>query len=456
MPNITYIVAYSIEFFNSFCMKRFSFTLLALCVMGSFLHLAAQQVHPHYVDGELFWRVKAGTQAMLPDSIMQVYQVREVRSPFTPLNPNQLAGRGIIEQLHRTYRIRFDSHARLTELASYLAAQRITELVEKVPLMQTDFTPNDPQFATQWHLATIDAANAWNVTVGNPLVRVAIVDDAVLRTHQDLAGSIWVNPLENPNNAIDDDGNGYVNDVSGYDVADNDNNPNPPLAFATSSVYTHGTHCAGIAAAHTNNATGVAAIGFGIKIIPVKCNNDATPGPTLPAAYDGVTYAITLQPEVMSLSWGGPGSSATAQLLFDLAYANDIVVVAAAGNSNVNTPMYPASYNHVISVAATATGDFKASFSNYGPTIDVSAPGVNILSTLAGNTSDYGLLSGTSMACPLTAGLCGLMRSFNPAKTVDQIETCLKSTADPIDALNPGSLGSSAQVASMLSKPCNV
>ncbi|MEM7035838.1 MAG: S8 family serine peptidase, partial [Bacteroidota bacterium] len=260
-------------------------------------------------------------------------------------------------------------------------------------------------------------------------------------THQDLAPSIWINPGETPGNLIDDDGNGYVDDVNGFDVADNDNDPNPPLGAATNSVYTHGTHCAGIAGAATDNSTGIASIGFGVKLIGVKCNFDATPGPTLPAAYDGVTYAIAAQPEIMSLSWGGPAYSATNQILIDLAYANNIVVVAAAGNSNVNTPMYPASYNHVISVAATDASDVKASFSNFGPTIDVSAPGVAILSTLAGSNSSYGNLSGTSMACPLVAGLAGLMKSANPNLTVDQVDSCLKATADNIDAQNPGFVG---------------
>lgn len=423
-------------------MKR-AFLLLPILwgFIALFQSVSAQVVHPHYVDGALYWRVKPGVNATLSDSILQRYAVVAVEHPFAPLNPNKLQGNRIIADLQRTVRIRFtDAHA-IAEFASYLAAQHSTELVERVPLVTLDLTPNDPQFASQWHLATINASNAWNLSVGNPNVTVAIVDDAVRSTHQDLAPSIWTNPGENPFNALDDDGNGYINDIHGWDVADNDNNPDPPLAFATSSVYTHGTHCAGIAAAATNNATGVASIGFGVKIIPVKCNNDATPGPSLPNAYDGVVYAISVLPDVMSLSWGGPAFSNTNQLLFDLAATNDIVVVAAAGNSNVSTPMYPASYNHVISVAATGPTDAKASFSNYGPTIDISAPGVDILSTLAGSNSDYGILSGTSMACPMVAGLAALMRSYNPAKTALDIESCITSTADNINAQNPGYIG---------------
>jgi|GEM_PF-526727 len=419
-------------------MKRLS-GLLAFCL---FVVLAqAQTIHTDYVDGQLYWRLKPSQTAFFPDSILSTFQIQSVEAPFQRLNPKVLHGKKELSILHRTQRVRFDNFSMTDSLMHLIANLEETEMVERVPLVKTFYTPNDAQLASQYNLSTINAPLAWDLSVGNPNVRVAVVDDAVLTTHQDLSPSIWVNPGEIPGNGIDDDGNGYIDDVSGYDAADNDNNAMPPLASASSSVYTHGTHCAGIVGAATDNGTGIASIGFGLKIIPVKCNSDATPGPSLPAAYDGVAYAISVLPEVMSLSWGGPGFSATNQTLIDLAYANDIIVVAAAGNSNVNTPMYPAAYNHVISVAATDASDTRASFSNFGPTIDVAAPGVGILSTLAGNNADYGNLSGTSMACPLVAGLCGLMKSFNPAKTVDQIDSCLLATADNIDAQNPAYIG---------------
>lgn len=401
----------------------------------------AQTVNPGYADGQLFWRIQGNISPELPDSILAAYQIQSLICPFSVLNPTKLKGGNEIAILHRTYKITFSSIGQSPQLAAYLKTLPITEMVEKVPTAEIFYTPNDPQYASQWNLSAINASQAWDLSFGNPNVRVAVVDDAVRTTHQDLFGSIWQNPGEIPGNGVDDDGNGYVDDVKGYDVSDNDNNPNPPLGSVSSSVFTHGTHCAGIVGAATNNGIGIASIGFGLKIIPVKCNSDATPGPSLPNAWDGVTYAITLTPEVMSLSWGGPASSFTYQSLINVAYANGTVVVAAAGNSNSNIPMYPASYNNVISVAGTGPGDVKAWFSNYGPTIDVSAPGLDILSTLAGSDTDYGLLSGTSMACPLVAGLCGLMKSFNPQKTVSQIDSCLRATADNINAMNPGFIG---------------
>lgn len=309
------------------------------------------------------------------------------------------------------------------------------EYVERVPHYKSFLTPNDPNLGQQWNLATIQAEDAWDINTGNATTTIAIVDDAVHLSHPDLQGNLWVNPGEIANNGLDDDGNGYIDDINGWDAANNDNDPNPPVL--NQSYFTHGTHVAGIAAASTNNATGVASIGFNCSIISVKVKDDATTGGSLQAPYLGVQYAIAANPDIMNNSWGGSGSSATYQALFDVAYQNGIVVVAAAGNSNTAAPMYPASYNHVISVGATDVGDQKASFSNYGPTIDVMAPGANIPSTLAATTGLYGNLSGTSMAAPLVAGLAGLMRSYDPSLSVDDLEACLESSCDNINAQNP-------------------
>jgi len=140
--------------------------------------------------------------------------------------------------------------------------------------------------------------------------------------------------------------------------------------------------------------------------------------------------------DVISLSWGGSGFSATGQTVIDYANAKGIVVIAAAGNSNVNTRMYPAAYNNVISVAATDQNDKKAVFSNYGSWIDIAAPGVDIWSTVTGGVDKYDYMSGTSMACPLVAGLCALMRSQNKRISPVDIEKCLKNNADNINSLN--------------------
>ena len=312
--------------------------------------------------------------------------------------------------------------------------------IELVPLYATFLTPNDVN-ALQWNLAKIDAFNAFDIAADGSSITIAVVDDAVQITHPDLAGNIWQNPNETLN-GIDDDGNGYIDDISGYDVADNDNDPNPP-ANASASHFSHGTHCAGIASAVTNNNLGIAAIAMNAKIIAVKCKPSSSSGGSLPAAYEGLEYAISTPSDVISMSWGGGSYSATYQLMMDVAHSQGKILVAAAGNSNISAPMYPASYNHVISVAASDQNDKKASFSNYGSSVDVSAPGVIIYSTVPG-TAGYDNKSGTSMACPLVAGLAALMKADAPSLTPDALEICLKQSCDNIDAQNPtftGQLG---------------
>lgn len=324
------------------------------------------------------------------------------------------------------------------------------EYVEGIPKHEFFYTPND--YGTQqYNLDKIQAKLAWDVSKGDTGIVVAVVDDAVELTHPDLDGNIWRNWSEIPNNSIDDDGNGYIDDVNGWDAADNDNNPNP-VSTANANYHAHGTHCAGIVSSETDNNSGIASIGFKVKIMPVKIGYEYY-NPWLRRnviglrnAYRGVDYAIKNKANVISMSWGrgAGGSRITEQLLFNVARSRGIVCVAAAGNSNTNvSSFFPASYNHVISVASSTSTDSRSSFSNYGSGIDVTAPGSGIYSTVP--KGGYAFKSGTSMACPLVAGLCALMKSQNPSSTASEIINCLQSTCDNIDAQNPlyiGQLGS--------------
>ncbi len=308
------------------------------------------------------------------------------------------------------------------------------DYVEPIPQYQFFYTPNDLS-GNQWNLNQINAELAWDLTTGNN-VKIAMVDDAVQLSHPDLTANIWTNPGEIPNNGIDDDGNGYIDDVNGWDAANNDNDPNPP-ANASSSYFSHGTHCAGIAAAVTDNNTGISSIGFNSTLIPVKIAHSSTS--MLTGAYAGVDYAIASGAQIISMSWGGGAYSTTYQNLFNYAHSQGIVCIAAAGNSSSSAPMYPASYNHVISVGSTNSSDQKSSFSNFGSTIDVMAPGSGIYSTVPQN--GYAYKSGTSMACPLVSGLAALMIAKDPSISPDDLELCLKNTCDNIDSQNPGYIG---------------
>ncbi len=314
--------------------------------------------------------------------------------------------------------------------------------IEPVPDYRLFCTPNDPQFADQWNLQNILAAGAWSdlidacdfsVSCSQEIV-VAVVDDALLTTHEDLSTKIWTNNAEIAANGIDDDANGYIDDRHGWDVFGNDNNPNPDNPDCT-----HGTHVGGIIGAATNNALGIASLGFNCRLLPVKsgsCGSSA-----VEAAYQGVEYAIATQADIISMSWGGGQYSATYQTLFDLAYSQGIICIAAAGNDAVPTPMYPAAYDHVISVGASDINNQITDFSNYGTSIDIMAPGKDILSTIATNNTAYATMSGTSMACPLVSSAAALMLCLDPAMSPDAFEACLTSNATNIDLQNPNFVG---------------
>jgi len=318
--------------------------------------------------------------------------------------------------------------------------------------------PNDPLMSLQWSLSQIEAASAWDLWRGSPAAIVAVVDSGVDLSHPDLVGKIWRNPGEVAN-GIDDDGNGFVDDVFGWDFVHNNPDPSPGADGVdndgdgfTDGGATHGTVVAGIAAAATNNAVGVAGLGWRVRVMAVQTHNDEGQ-----AAYfnltQGIAYAVDMGATVVNLSTAGPFSSSM-QTAVDYAYSHGVVVVAAAGNSAADLDVSPVSpvcndgaSNEVIGVAATDLGDRLADYSNYGSlNVDLSAPGNNILSTALvdhahGFDAAYVSGTGTSMATPLVSGLVALMKSANPALTNDQVMSILKAAADPIDALNPGFVG---------------
>ncbi|MEX2483739.1 MAG: S8 family serine peptidase, partial [Brumimicrobium sp.] len=419
--------------------------LLSLTSMFFGVMLYAQQVNPNYLDGAIWIKVKNdvpqnGVASVNGQSqnkgydlsklsfsdIVERYGVSSFYQPFKNVKDRKLNG---------VLRLDINDIHAVDELIKLLNKNDQVEYAERVPLLKGTLTPNDPDYnaSTQWALYQVNAEEAWDYSIGSSTVKVAIVDDAVETTHDDLSGVIWTNTNEVPNNGIDDDNNGYVDDVNGYDVANDDNDPNPDAPI---SSYDHGTHVAGIAGANTNNGTGVASIGHNVTLIPVKSTNSAS---AVTHGYEGIVYAVSAGADVINMSWGGSGSSTTGQNIISYADNEGALLVAAAGNDNVSSVFYPAGYTEVIAVASTTYGDSKSSFSNYGTWIDISAPGSAIYSTVPGN--GYATKQGTSMASPMVAGLAGLMLSMNPSLSASDIKSCILSSADDIDAENPGYIG---------------
>ncbi|REJ52268.1 MAG: subtilase [Microcystis aeruginosa DA14] len=301
--------------------------------------------------------------------------------------------------------------------------------------------PNDPSFNQLWGLhntgqsggtpdADIDAPEAWDIQTGNPNLVIGVIDTGVDYNHQDLVGNIWTNPGEIPNNNIDDDGNGYVDDIRGWDFAYNDNNP--------SDVQGHGTHVSGTIAGKGNNGVGVTGVAWNAKIMPLKFLNDQGSGYTSDAIL-AINYATTKGVKLTNNSWGGGGFSQGLYNAINAAGQAGALFIAAAGNSGQNAdiyPMYPAAYDlaNIVSVASTTRTDSLSWFSNYGLTsVDLGAPGSDIYSTTPGNS--YGFKSGTSMASPHVAGAAALLWSQNPTWTAQQVKNTLMNTGDPIAAL---------------------
>ena len=249
-------------------------------------------------------------------------------------------------------------------------------------------TPNDPSFGSQWGLPKTKAQNGWDIERGlTNEVKIAIVDTGVDLDHPDLSAKM----------------------LPGYDFVNNDSNPDDDDG--------HGSHVAGVAAASTNNGVGVAGMSWGAKIMPVKVLNQYGSG-TYQQVSNGITYAADRGARVINLSLGGYGYSQTLKNATDYAHAKGVVVVAAAGNASSRSILYPAGNPHVVGVAATDSSDRRASFSNYNSSVDISAPGVSILSTY--NGARYAYMNGTSMSAPFVSGLAGLVLSQNPSFSADQ------------------------------------
>ncbi|HAV43455.1 TPA: hypothetical protein DCX15_05515, partial [bacterium] len=290
-------------------------------------------------------------------------------------------------------------------------------------------TPNDPLFSEQWGPKKIQCEAAWDIDQGSPEIVICISDTGIDWNHPDLANNIWRNMAEiNSKPGVDDDGNGYIDDYYGWNFAGVSNN-NPM------DDHGHGTHCAGIASAATNNGIGIVGVNWYVRLMAVKGLTAEGSGYATWLA-EGIVYAADNGANVISMSWGGYGDSQTVENALNYAYAKGVVLVAAAGNKNSSSAPLPAKYANVMAIAATDSNDSKAWFSNYGDWIDVAAPGVKILSTVLDN--NYASWSGTSMACPHVSGLAGLILSQDPRLTPAEVREIIRKTADNIDAINPG------------------
>jgi len=434
-------------------MKKIAFIFLfAMIANVVFSQSGQQQINPSqqplWQTGKLYVKVDNSSNLELSTyptisnqdlvTIMSQYGVTRVEKPFAALNT---------PEFNRTYRFTFTDTLNTDSFIVDLQALLAIEYAEKVPMMYPQIIPNDPMLGSQYYWNMINANGASNIyqtnpgAVGNTIV--AIVDDAVLTTHEDLAANIF---------------------TLNRDVADLDNDPNPPFSgvAATNGIrFSHGTHVSGIASGVTDNGVGIASVGWSNNIMAIKTRMSNDPGNGLPFAYDGVVWAIANGAQVINMSWGGAPASLTEYNIMVAAQNMDIVLVASAGNNYSPNSNYPAAYGEgntgqswevidrtlVIAVAALDINNDKSFWgyngfgqptgSNFGQWVDISAYGTAILSSISNSSfglpiiNQYANYDGTSMAAPMVSGVAGIMRSFNTSATATDIYNCLVYSANP-------------------------
>ena len=411
--------------------------LILLGILGTSPEQALSETKPSDPNAGM------GEQAFAPDRIIVKLEEEAPANAIASLNRRNDAR--IEEKIphSRVSVVDIPQDLSVTEAVERYESSPDVQYAEPDYLLSPDATPDDPRYSEQWALNNtgqlggteefdVDAPEAWEATVGTAETVVAVIDTGVDIDHPDIKGNIWTNPDEVPGNNKDDDENGYVDDVHGWDFHHDDSS-----VFDPADGDSHGTHVAGIIAAEGNNKVGVTGVSWNTKIMPLKFI-----GPDVAYTSDVIAalrYAVAEGVQISNNSWGGGGFS---QSLFDaikMADSAGMLFVASAGNDGENTdiaPHYPSGYDspNVISVAATDQSDSLANFgnsraSNYGAaTVDLAAPGRYILGTVP--SSGYAYYSGTSMAAPHVAGVAALLEAQNSNRSHADIRATLLESVD--------------------------
>jgi hypothetical protein len=301
-------------------------------------------------------------------------------------------------------------------------------------LVYAEELPNDPRVDDQWAIRVCEVEQAWDVTHGDASVAVAVIDGGYTFDHEDLVDTWWVNE-DDPVNGADDDGNGYVDDYRGWNFAYGNNDPTDD----DNENFGHGTHVGGIVGAATNNGLGVAGMSWGAKVMVLKIMNAGGVGDVGKSA-QAIEYAADNGARVSNHSYGRRGQPAGVETAaVEYAYQKNLVMIAACGNDNLNASHWPSSYEEMLSVAAITDKGWKAGFSNYGPDIDVMAPGQKIWSTVM--SGGYDKAMGTSMASPEAAALAALIVSAEPGLSNQEVLERIMLTADDVYDDNPCYVG---------------
>jgi subtilisin family serine protease len=395
------------------------------------------------VEGELLVKLKPQGLA-LSDEALQ----RRLGAPVL----RRLDGLGVVV-------LAVPAGTQMRDFAGRVSSSPLVEYAEPNHRLKTAMVPSDPLFSGQTaYLNGVEATSAWDVELGSFSVAVAVLDSGIDLDHEDLAAKLWTNHGEVPDNGVDDDHNGCIDDVHGCSFigpaeADPSCNPQPNAGVRDDNG--HGTFVAGIIGAQGNNGLGIIGAAPGVSIMPVKIL-DCLGGGTAAGAAQGLLYAARMGARVANLSFGADGTSITLTNAIREAYnVYGMVIVTATGNDGRSSVTFPARLPETLAVGSSGTPldpNARSPFSDWGPEVDVVAPGLNIISTVPANfcnvtwlcvqNGPYALASGTSFAAPLVSALVALIDSRTPNLSPDQVVQIIKQTAEPLpDAGTPGWAG---------------
>lgn len=384
----------------------------------------------------LFQELKKGRAPMIEG----VTSVKPLLKTQSRLKSNGRTGpKQMKTDLSRYLKVTHEGSEPVEDFINRLYASGHFDLIEPVYKEKQLLIPNDPAIGSQYYLGRVNAPQAWDITTGDPTIVIAIVDSGGDLDHPDLQQNIYIDP-DDPTDGLDNDGDGYIDnnrgsDFSGSDVAlvgspgfigDND-----PSVFS-GNRFAHGTMVAGCASAATNDGIGISGIGYNTKLMFTKHYSDNQPDNSNTYSsnlYEGVLYAATHGAKIINCSWGNPNASIIAQEIINYVTLDlGCLVVAAAGNSNTESPLYPAAYDNVLAVASSDQNDARSWFSNYGRFVDIIAPGSDIYTTTFNDS--YKTDSGTSLSAPIVSGAAALVWAHYPEMTPLQIAEMLRVSAD--------------------------
>ena len=441
--------------------------LPALLLMLAVPTAAAQQqavYQPHVVVVQFESGIvlaEGATQTGLAafDRTAAAFNLRTVERMFPFLDHVQPTPETVrnLAALRRTYYVRYRADDDPERVARALSSARGVVYAEPVPVNRAFgpaslVDPDDSLYSDQTYLRHLRLPEAWDSvkgSVGSPPVAIAVVDGGGDWRHEDLRANVWTNPGEIAGNGIDDDNNGFIDDVHGVNFANGDDTDNDPTGLpATPFNAAHGTGVAGAASAVTDNTVGMAGAAWNAELMHV--NVSCPTSEFICYAYEGVLYAAANGAAIINTSWGGYASSDAnpaglrwINQTLDLATDLGGLVVPAALNDNLNNdfyPAYPSNHSRVLSVGATEKDSRrKASFSSYGKRVNVFAPGADIITTAPDNT--YSVASGTSFAAPLVSGVAALVKTRFPSLSPDALREQIRLASENIDVENPAHAG---------------